>query len=86
MIRGIALRIKYLRGCKHPAPTTWEMGMEQPDQTVECGLERALTVIKGKWKPTIIWLRASIPQPQPALPQPGVVRVSAGVRQKERIA
>ena len=21
----------------------------------ECGLERALTVIKGKWKPTIIW-------------------------------
>lgn len=46
--------------------------MEQPDQAVECGLERALTVIKGKWKPTIIWLRASIPQPQPALPQPGV--------------
>ena len=29
--------------------------MAQPEQTEECGLERALTVIKGKWKPTIIW-------------------------------
>lgn len=24
-------------------------------QAEECGLERALAVIKGKWKPTIIW-------------------------------
>ncbi|MCW7536796.1 helix-turn-helix transcriptional regulator [Aquabacterium sp. A7-Y] len=30
--------------------------MKQPDRTTpECGLNRALAVIKGKWKPTIIW-------------------------------
>lgn len=31
------------------------MEIEQSGQGDECGLERALTVIKGKWKPTIIW-------------------------------
>ncbi|AKJ31905.1 winged helix-turn-helix transcriptional regulator [Caldimonas brevitalea] len=28
---------------------------KQPDQTPECGLGRALAVIKGKWKPSLIW-------------------------------
>jgi DNA-binding HxlR family transcriptional regulator len=128
--------------------------MQQLEPAEECGLERALTVIKGKWKPTIIWelherpirfgelkrrlqgitekvlyeqlrqleldgivhrevydelparveysltpcgaglnaavhelaewgkrLPASMDQAQPAPPQPGVVRVLAGVRQ-----
>lgn len=31
------------------------MGTAPVDQVEECGLERALAVIKGKWKPTIIW-------------------------------
>lgn len=31
------------------------METAQVEAVEECGLERALAVIKGKWKPTIIW-------------------------------
>lgn len=47
---------KYLRRCKHPAADTRESLVNDGMEVVqECGLVRALEVIRGKWKATLIW-------------------------------